>query len=72
LFPTAAQEVNQKYKKNGKKHLNMIYHPYAGAALRGRFSQFFGVWGHAADLITQGDIQNGHKAIPKWPHSIIK
>ena len=33
------QEVRKKYKKV-KKHLNMVFHPYAGAALRGRFLPF--------------------------------
>jgi len=39
MFSRAWQEVTKKYK-NKKKHLNVIFHPHAGAAPSGRFSQF--------------------------------
>ena len=36
----------------------MIFHPYAGAALRGRLIfTIFGVWGHTADIITHVKFQ---------------
>ena len=53
MFFRAAQEIT---KKNKKQHLNMIFHPFAGASVRPTFT-VFGMWGQITDVIAHVKFQ---------------